>query len=101
MSERTAHRRAADPAFRKRVAALRDGMTAAALGRLSDGLAVAADTLRGLMNSEDAHVRLRAAAKVFEVTLRLREHVDLTERLSVLEAEIDARDEMPAGDRRV
>lgn len=96
VSERTANRRAADPAFRKKVSTLRDGMTVAALGRLGDGLALAADTLRELVKSEDEHVRLKAAVKVFELTLRLREHVELSERLRALEAAQDARESQSA-----
>jgi hypothetical protein len=93
IGERTATRRWADAAFRRRVAELRGEMVGQALGRLADGMAAAADVLRALLGAENSDgeprnekTRLAAAAKLLELGVRLRESVELEERLAALEA---------------
>src|SRR4051812_38904491 len=53
VSEKTAHRRNADPAFKARVTALRAGMVTTAAGRLAGGMAAAADVLVALLADAD------------------------------------------------
>jgi hypothetical protein len=60
IGERTANRRLADPAFRRRVSELRAEMVAQALGRLAEGMAEVGDKLRELLNAESESVRLGA-----------------------------------------
>jgi hypothetical protein len=52
LGERTATRRLADPAFRRRVCQLRGEMVQRALSRMAEGMAEAADTLRQLLRAE-------------------------------------------------
>jgi hypothetical protein len=85
VGERTAGRRAADPGFRRRVAELRAEMVARALGRMADGMATAADTLRALLGADSENVRLGAARALLELGVKLRESVELQERLQALE----------------
>jgi hypothetical protein len=90
IGERAATRRAADPAFCRRVAELRSGMVARAAGQLADGMAQAVATLRGLLRAESESVRLAAARSILEIGPRLRETAELEERLAAIESRIDA-----------
>jgi hypothetical protein len=85
VGERTAARRLADPAFRRQVAELRAEMVERALGRAARGMSAAADTLRQLLRAEKESVRLGAARALLELTVRLREGVELEQRLRALE----------------
>ncbi len=85
VSERTAHRRLSDDAFRRRVAELRGEMVARALGRMADGMAEAADTLRQLLRAESETVRLGACRAALELSVKLRESVELEQRMQDLE----------------
>jgi hypothetical protein len=86
VSERTATRRAADTAFRRHVAELRREMVQAALGRMTDGMTDAADTLRKLLKAKKESVRLGAARAICEKACKLRESAELEERIAALEA---------------
>jgi hypothetical protein len=93
LSRRTATRRVADPAFRRRVAELRAGMVARALGKMADGMTAAADTLRALLDAEGESVRLGAARSILELGNKLRESVELEQRLADLEQRLAERGE--------
>lgn len=56
-----------------------------ALGKLADASAAAVDTLRGLLSSESDTARLGAARSILELGNKLRESVDIEERLAALE----------------
>jgi hypothetical protein len=86
VSVRTVARRLADPDFRKRLAEARATMLRRALGHLSQGAAEASVTLRKLLRSDDAKVRLGAARSILESVGKLQESVDLEDRLAALEA---------------
>jgi hypothetical protein len=88
ISERTAHRRLEDSTFRARIAALRAEMLSAASGRLADGMVAAADVLRKLLAHRDANIRRQTAAKLLELGLRVREVVELEQRVQDLEAKL-------------
>jgi hypothetical protein len=85
VGERTAGRRWADPAFRGRVAELRAEMVGRALGKMADGMAEAAGVLRQLLGADREAVRLGAARALLELGTRLRESVELEERIRALE----------------
>jgi hypothetical protein len=85
VGERTATRRLADPAFRRRVEALRADLVRQAAGRLVEGMTQAADTLRSLLEARSEAVRLGAARTILELAPRLREAAELEERLRALE----------------
>ena len=52
-------------------------MVSTALGRMADGMAEAADVLRGLLNAESESVRLGAARSLMELGAKLRESTGL------------------------
>ena len=85
VSERTVFRRVKDPAFRQHVAELRAAMTSEALGRLTGGMTGASDALNKLVNHRDPNIRHKAAVKVIELALKVREQADLEERLARIE----------------
>lgn len=85
VSEATAYRRFKVPAFAARVRELRAAMVATALGRLTDGMTAAADALNELVQSAEADAKFKAAKAVIELALRVREQVDLEERLAAVE----------------
>lgn len=85
MAERTATRRWADTAFRRRVAALRADMMALALGQVSDGMVDAAATLRKLLKAKNESVRLGACRTLLDLGVKLRDSVELEERFTELE----------------
>jgi hypothetical protein len=98
LSERTATRRWGDPAFRRRVAELRGEMVARSLGRMADGMAEAADVLRALLDAgTPPAVRLGAARALLELGVKLRESVELEERLRTLEENAAREDRGPPG----
>ncbi len=85
IGERTATRRAADPAFRRRVGELRSEMVTRALGKMADGMGDAAGKLRELLTAESESVRLGAARALLELGTKLRESVELADKIDELE----------------
>jgi hypothetical protein len=74
------------PGFARRVHELRAEMTGQALGQLVAAMAGAARTLHVLCRSGQSEmVRLGAARSIIEMGTRLRESVEIEERLAVLE----------------
>lgn len=88
IGERTATRRMADPAFRRRVAETRSALFAEAVGRLAALAGRAADALGDLLTSERDLVKLQAAKSLLELGPKLREVGELAERLDALERRI-------------
>ena len=84
VSERTAFRRLADVAFRRRVSEARAGLVERAAGKLADAATEAVDTLRALLKARDT-VRLGSARSILELGTKLREAVELEQRLQALE----------------
>jgi hypothetical protein len=89
VSERTAHRRTADPAFKARVTDLRTQMVTRASGRLADGMTAAADVLRKLLTSKTESIRLRAAERLIELGLKVTELAELQQRVEELERRLE------------
>ena len=85
IGERTATRYTAEPDFRRRVVELRAAMVERALGKLADAATAAVDTLRSLLNAEGESTRLGAARSILELGNRMRETVELEQRLAALE----------------
>src|SRR5271166_3778523 len=89
VSERTAYRRLADAAFRQRLQVLRADMVQRAAGALTAAGAEAVRTLLALQKeSTPAGVRLGSARAVIELGVKLRETVELEERLRALEERV-------------
>jgi transposase-like protein len=76
---------AEDDAFRRRVGELRAEMIGRALGKMADGMADAADRLRQLLQAESEGVCLGAAKALLELSVKLRDTVEIEERLTALE----------------
>ncbi len=91
VGERTAARRWADAAFRRRVDELRRAMLQRALGFLADGMAEAAGVLRQLLAAKSESVRLGAARSLLELTPKLWETVEVEARLAALEQAVAAQ----------
>jgi hypothetical protein len=76
------------PAFRRRNVELRSEMTFRALGRLVDNMASASETLGYLSRKGKSEtVRLGAARAVLELGQKVRESVELEERIAALEGQ--------------
>jgi hypothetical protein len=60
-------------------------MVAQCLGRMADGMVEAADTLRKLLSASSESVRLGAARAVLELGMKVRDSVEVGERLDELE----------------
>ena len=93
LDRRTVTRKLADPAFRRQVAEFRGELIATALGRLADNMTRAADTVAALLDAPEPGLRIRAARTLFSFGLRLRDSVDLGDRVRDLEAELARRQE--------
>jgi hypothetical protein len=85
VSEATCYRRLADPSFRQRVEAARATFWERALGILSKGAAESATVLRKLLRSDDGRIKLQAAKILIEQGCRVRDQVDIAQRIAALE----------------
>jgi predicted ArsR family transcriptional regulator len=86
ISERTARRRMKDDVFVARLEELRQRCFERALDRLGQLGTAAVDTLESLLDAAvSPTVRLGAARAVLEYGLRLRDEIELEERLRALE----------------
>jgi hypothetical protein len=91
LSPRTAHRRLADPAFRRRLQRARTDLVQRAAAVLTAATLEAVKTLLSLQQSAvPPAVRLGAARAVPELGLKLREFADVEERLAALEDQVAA-----------
>jgi hypothetical protein len=91
IGERTAARRMADPAFHRNVKAARAEMVSRGLGKLAEAATLAVDTLRSLLGAESESIKLGAARAILEIGSKLRESVELEERIATLEAAAEAK----------
>jgi hypothetical protein len=101
IGERTATRRAADPAFRRRVATVRAEMIDRATGQLADSMSAAARVLRQLLDAQSETVRLSAARSILELGAKLREDQELAERIAELETRLLQQTPTPQHNGRV
>src|SRR5437879_902831 len=84
VSRRTAQRRMAEPTFRQEVQHARAEMVGRAVGKLTDASTAAVDTLRALLGAEGESARLGAARSILELGTKLREGLELEERVAAL-----------------
>ena len=89
--ERTVRRRLKQSAFRRLVARLRGQMLEAALGRMAENMTRAADRIARLVDSADDAVSLRAARALMSLGLRLRDAVEIADRIQNLERVFEQR----------
>jgi hypothetical protein len=85
VSEATAYRRLVNPAFRQRVEKARADFWERAMGVMSKGAAESATVLRKLLRSEDGRLRLQAARVLLEQGTKVRELLNVEQRLAELE----------------
>ncbi len=86
LPQTTGRRWASDPAFKRRVAAMRSEVIGAAVGKLAVIAAQAVETLQDLLASGvDPETRLRASRTVLDQLVQLGEFADLSERVERLE----------------
>jgi len=88
-SERQAHRKVADPQFRQKVSDMRTRLVDQTVGLLTDANVAAVKTLRSLLDGEPMSVRLSAAKAIVELSVKLRENVEFSERLEKLEQTVE------------
>jgi hypothetical protein len=92
VSEATVYRRLNEPAFRRRLQALRSDMVQRTAGTLTAASAEAVRTLVELLKPAVApNTRLGAAKAVLESGVKLRELAELEERLAALEEQVQAQ----------
>jgi hypothetical protein len=90
LSRRTVDRRLADPKFRRNLSRLRADMVTRATGMLTAASMESVRTLLDLQKSGTPAVKLGAARSVLEFASKLREIVDIEERMRELEEELEA-----------
>ena len=89
VSERTVYRWMTNPQFRQRLCSLKDEMVQRTASMLRAASLEAVKTLVSLLNpSTPASVRFSAGRSIVELNLKLREAVELEERLKALEGKI-------------
>ena len=87
VGERTLHRwLVEDAAFGARVFELRKELFGQAVGRLAKLAGKATDTLEQLLAADSDSVKLQAARTILEAGCKLREQLEMEERLARLEA---------------
>lgn len=101
IGRRTLTRWLANPKFVARVEALRTEAVTTAMNRLNTSMSAAADTLTELLTDDDAQMRFKAAKAVLEITMRLKEHGELTQRIMDLERARANPPQMPRPTQRV
>ncbi len=93
IAERTAYRRLASPAFRRNVQRARAELFERASGVLTNATGEASATIWRLVRSTDPHVALAAARTTLQLAATVRDHCELAERITALEAKIDTERE--------
>lgn len=74
-----------DQDFADRVVRLRSEIVATATGMLADGMSESASVLRDLLASEKEDIRLKAAVKMLELSLKANDLIVLEQRMKALE----------------
>ncbi len=89
VSERTARRRIADPAFQQQLSQMRSQAISKAAGRLGAACLEAVDTLRALLTCDNYNVKVRAALGILVQAVNVRSHVEIAERLAAAESRLE------------
>ena len=91
VSESTAHRRLAEPEFQRRLRRVRSDIVLRTTGALTAASTESVRTLLELQKSTaPPTVRLGAARAVLEISMKLREVVELEAQMAELEAKVQA-----------
>ena len=97
VSERTIYRRLEDPKFKKRLERVRADMVGRTSGMLTAAGCEAIRTLLTLQKDSTPTVRLGAARTILEIGLKMRQMVDLEQRMAELEAMVASQDASMTG----
>ena len=89
VSERTVHRRLEAEEFRRELSVTRNRMFERAVGALADASIESVRVLRELLAADSESVRLGASRTVLEAGIKLRDAVELAERLAKLEERVE------------
>ena len=92
ISPKTVQRQLAKPEFRLLVSRLRDELISTALGRMASNMSEAVDALASQLKKEQPGIQIRAARAILTLGLRLRESVDLSDRIQTLESDMANRE---------
>ncbi|MDB5309096.1 MAG: hypothetical protein JWO38_3298, partial [Gemmataceae bacterium] len=85
VSERTVFRRLANPTFRDRLSATQAAALSPPYGMLTTGLTDACFQLTQLVRHPNPHVGFKAAKAVVDLTLKMRDQVEVEDRVTALE----------------
>jgi hypothetical protein len=100
MAERTVYRRIADPEFSGRVDAARAEMFARAVGQLASASELAVNCLVELLANSSPTVALGAAKAILDAGPRLRDAVELAERIRAIEVKLEEAEHDKSTSRR-
>jgi transposase-like protein len=75
-----------DSKYRSLVSRFRHRMLDRAIGLIAASTNKAVVTLRKLLDSESEGIRLKAATSLLDHSIRMREHIEMEERIAALEA---------------
>jgi hypothetical protein len=64
---------------------------------MADGMTDAANVLRQLLHAQSENVRLGATRSLLELGVKMRESVELEQRLADLELRLEAKQSQPRG----
>ncbi|CAN5292327.1 hypothetical protein BH24GEM2_BH24GEM2_18270 [soil metagenome] len=95
VSPRTVARRMEEPDFRQAMREARAALMEQATGKLADATTRVADELVALLSDESATVRLSASRSILDAAGRYAESLDMTERISRVEALLAAQQPAP------
>lgn len=96
LSRKAVYRRLQDEEFKAHVRELRAELLDEAGGKLSHATSRAAEVLVLLLEGENEFVRLNAARTILESALRMREVLEVEERLAAIEERLQAQEVAPA-----
>jgi hypothetical protein len=88
LSSRTVFRRLLDPSFQEAIRDCRSKMFTDAAGALAATMKRASMTLRRLLVDESPSIRLSSARAILEAGQKLREALDLEERIAAVENQL-------------
>lgn len=91
VSRKTIYRQLKKPEFQHLVNRLRGQMVAGAMGRMAQSMSRAADSLGSLVDSDNPHIRVRASRAIISLGMKLREAVELSDRIDKLERDQENR----------
>jgi hypothetical protein len=97
LSERTVYNRLGDDEFKKRLERVRADMVDRSAGMLTAAGGESVRTLMALQKDSTPAVRLGAARTILEMGLKIRQLVDLEQRMAELEELVAAQSQTPAG----